>query len=52
MISEKEENVLCQAMSHTVFIDLALRFKFCPEQRKIIVSENSLLKTPKFMKNA
>ena len=42
MISEKEENVLWQAMSHTVFIDLVLRLKFCPEQRKILVSENSV----------
>ena len=35
-------------MSHTVtvFIDLVLRFKFCPEKRKIIVSEKFPLKSP------
>ena len=39
-----------QAMSHSVFIHLVLKFKFCPERRKIIVSVKFSLKNPKIYK--
>ena len=35
MIKEKGENEIWQAKKHAVFIDLADRFKFCTERRKI-----------------